>query len=172
MKELTLIGLKFAYKSSFKRNFSRLEQLEKLMHVGSVNVDIRGSFYSHSTTLTNIFLDDCCFTFHVIQGVDVGAFKRMMLGRFSNDNEEVDVDADYIMSQCRQLQRLGIRNATWGICNTRRVDPPLDAAPVPQEMLIKMVRRHSNLRWLRSDLSQENVAILKQERPEVTLVSD
>jgi hypothetical protein len=39
-------------------------------------------------------------------------------------------------------------------------------------MLIKMVRLHPTLRWLRSDLSEENVAMLKQERPEITFVSD
>lgn len=35
-----------------------------------------------------------------------------------------------------------------------------------QEELIKMVRRHPTLRWLQSDLSNENVVMLKQERPD------
>lgn len=42
---------------------------------------------------------------------------------------------------------------------------------VSQEMLIKMVRCHCTLRWVRSDLSAENVAMLQQERPEVVFVS-
>lgn len=47
-----------------------------------------------------------------------------------------------------------------------------DTEPIPQGMLMKMVRNLSRLRWLRSDLSPENIAILHQERPEVTFVSD
>ena len=43
--------------------------------------------------------------------------------------------------------------------------------PVRQEMLIKMVRLHPTLRWLRSDLTKENIAMLQQERPEITFVS-
>lgn len=42
-----------------------------------------------------------------------------------------------------------------------------------QDMLVKMVRNLSRLRWLKSDLSKENVvAMLKGERPEVTFVSE
>jgi hypothetical protein len=39
-------------------------------------------------------------------------------------------------------------------------------------MLIKMVRNNRTLQWLRSDLLAENVAMLQQERPDVTLISD
>jgi hypothetical protein len=38
---------------------------------------------------------------------------------------------------------------------------------LPQEALIKFVRHTSKLRWFCSDLTQENIAILKEERPEV-----
>ena len=37
---------------------------------------------------------------------------------------------------------------------------------------MKMVRLHPTLKWLRSDLTAENVAILQQERPDVTFVSE
>jgi len=43
---------------------------------------------------------------------------------------------------------------------------------IPQDMLMKMVRHHPTLRWLRSDLTPENVAILQQERPDITFVSE
>lgn len=43
---------------------------------------------------------------------------------------------------------------------------------IPQDVLIKMVRRHPLLKWLRSDLLAENVALLEEERPEITFVSD
>jgi hypothetical protein len=38
---------------------------------------------------------------------------------------------------------------------------------LPQEALIKFVRHTPKLRWFCSDLTQENIAILKEERPEV-----
>lgn len=44
--------------------------------------------------------------------------------------------------------------------------------PVSQAVLMNIVRHHRSLRWLRSDLTSENVAILQQERPLVTFVSD
>jgi hypothetical protein len=38
---------------------------------------------------------------------------------------------------------------------------------LPQEALIKFVRHTPKLRWFCSDLTQENIAILKEEHPEV-----
>jgi hypothetical protein len=38
---------------------------------------------------------------------------------------------------------------------------------LPQEALIKFVRHTPKLRWFCSDLTQDNIAILKEERPEV-----
>lgn len=44
--------------------------------------------------------------------------------------------------------------------------------PVSQEFLIKVVRFHPTLRWLRSDLTDENIVMLKLEKPQVTLVNN
>jgi hypothetical protein len=38
---------------------------------------------------------------------------------------------------------------------------------LPEEALVKFVRHTPKLRWFCSDLTQENIAILKEERPEV-----
>ena len=43
---------------------------------------------------------------------------------------------------------------------------------VSQAMLIKMVRNHPTLRWLRSDLTEENITMLQRERPDITFVSE
>jgi hypothetical protein len=43
--------------------------------------------------------------------------------------------------------------------------------PIPQEKLVRFVRRAPNLRWFRSDLTPENAAMLERERPDVTLVT-
>lgn len=86
---------------------------------------------------------------------------------FLDDTKFQDVDRrhDYMFQHCSSLQRLSIKNATNDIYFTR-------AEPMPQERIVKMVRLHPTLRWLRSDLTEENVAMLQQERPEITLVSE
>ena len=50
--------------------------------------------------------------------------------------------------------------------------PDSDAFTVTRETIIKFVRLTPTLRRLRSDLMAENVAVLKDERPEVAFVSD
>jgi len=53
------------------------------------------------------------------------------------------------------LERLSMKNTMWSIS----VNEPL---PISQEMLIKLVRHHPTLRWLCSDLTDENIAMLKR----------
>jgi hypothetical protein len=69
-------------------------------------------------------------------------------------------------SVLRYLERVSIKNAKY-----RLGRPSYEALPIPQIGLIKFVRRATNLRWFRSDLTPENVAMLQRERPEVTFVS-
>jgi len=74
----------------------------------------------------------------------------------------------YMFMHCSRLERLSIKGAIWNPeTGVNDVDQPFS-----QEMLIKMVRHHPTLRWLRSDLSEANVAILKQERPEITFACE
>lgn len=44
--------------------------------------------------------------------------------------------------------------------------------PVTQSILFKMVCNHASLKWLRSDLTDENIALLQQEHPEIAFASD
>lgn len=71
-----------------------------------------------------------------------------------------------MLSRCTRLERLSIKNTTWSTYLGT------EQWPVPQEMIMKMVRRNRNLRWLRSHLTEENIAILQQERPDVTFVAE
>lgn len=73
----------------------------------------------------------------------------------------------YLMEDCERLERLSIKNATWSLEYNAA-----ERYPVSQRMLIKMVRNHPTLRWLRSDLSEENVVMLQREKPEITFISD
>jgi len=66
---------------------------------------------------------------------------------------------------------LSIKNVTF--CEWRlRERQSTRAFPITQKMIIKMVRLHPTLRWLRSDLTEASIAKLQQERPEITFVSD
>lgn len=64
------------------------------------------------------------------------------------------------------LEGLSIKNAGW-----RHYQNGFDYEHFPQEVIIKFVRLHPSLRWLRSDLTEENVAMLKEERPDIEFVS-
>lgn len=72
----------------------------------------------------------------------------------------------FLFGGCQSLQRLSVKEARVLFITDDTQEP------LPQEYLIKFVRLHRNLRWLRSDLSPEKVAMLKRERPDVTFVSE
>lgn len=80
-------------------------------------------------------------------------------------NLDVNDRAHYLWMHCRRLERLSIKNSTW--CSMFEHA----SQPFSQEMLIKLVRCHPTLRWLRSDLTDENMAMLRAERPELTLLN-
>jgi hypothetical protein len=70
---------------------------------------------------------------------------------------------------CDRVERVSIKEV-------RYVHNGIEPTPIPQEGLIKFVRRAPKLRWFRSDLTPSNVAMLKQElseqeRPEISFES-
>lgn len=139
-----------------------LPQLARVSHFGGCTVDMNGWNYSESPALTDLNLDGCCL---------------MSWSRFSVRELEFARFTSWVFSTCflmrhvLQLRRLSMKGATWSVFN-KYGESAFEPEPVPQDMLIKMVRNHSTFRWLRSDLSQENIAMLKQERPDITFVSD
>lgn len=114
--------------------------------------------------ITDLSFDDCNLILCVIGDEDY-CKTRSILSIHSNDNLDFYRN-DYILSCCRQLEHLSLKNVTWG------ASLGSEKHPLPQEMIMKMVRRLGILRWIRSNLTEENVAILQQERPDVTLVSE
>ena len=77
-------------------------------------------------------------------------------------------ERSYLWMNCPRLERVSMKGVTLQVLGAEEQEPE----PVPQDIIIKFVRRHHPLRWLRSDLTAENVAMLQQERPEVTFVSE
>jgi len=68
----------------------------------------------------------------------------------------------YLWNHCTRLERLSMRGVMY---NTHGKQGRF----ITQAHLIRLVRRHPTLRWLRSDLSLQNIAMLNRERPEGTL---
>jgi len=69
-----------------------------------------------------------------------------------------------VLRNCRNLERVSIKNATWSWIKGEH-------EPLTQGMLVNFVRLHSTLRRLCSNLTEESVAMLNQERPKITFVS-
>jgi len=111
--------------------------------------------------LTELYLDDSRFSLFTVP----------LESREARDFEDEPTNGSttnfFMWMYCSGLERLSMRNAKWDAIPRNEV--PL---PITQEMLIKFVRNTPTLRWLRSDLAEDSIAILKRERPEVTFVSD
>jgi hypothetical protein len=74
--------------------------------------------------------------------------------------------ADWVLLQeYPNLERVTLKNADYSNSSDHHWKE------LPQEALIKFVRHSPNLRWFCSDLTQDNIAILKEERPEVVFCS-
>jgi hypothetical protein len=72
--------------------------------------------------------------------------------------------ADWVLLQeYPNLERVTLKHADYREC----YEGNDDWKKVPQEALMKFVRYTPKLRWFCSDLTQENIAVLKEERPEV-----
>lgn len=114
--------------------------------------------YINFPEMLELNLDDS--RFHVIGP----PLEETTEGRDYDEEPTNGAGLNYIMlMDCQHLERLSIKRASYGT-------EELGFEPVTQGMLIKMVRHHATLRWLRSDLSKENVAMLKRERPEISFV--
>jgi hypothetical protein len=78
---------------------------------------------------------------------------------------EDDAHPEYLFHASNQpLERVSFEDLTycWG---------SLDDMPLPQGALVKFVRRTPTLKWFKSHLTPENVALLRTERPDVTFAS-
>jgi hypothetical protein len=65
-----------------------------------------------------------------------------------------------LLRELPNLERVTLKHAEYCSGNDGWIE-------LPQEALIKFVRHTPKLRWFCSDLTQDNVAVLKEERPDV-----
>jgi hypothetical protein len=78
---------------------------------------------------------------------------------------EDDAHPEYLFHASNQpLERVSFEDLTYCWRSVNHM-------PLPQGALVKFVRRTPTLKWFKSDLTPENVALLRTERPDVTFTS-
>ena len=127
---------------------------------------------SNLTMQNNLVFDSLCtrcpalekITFHNSSGVKFNGFGLLQaknLKEIHMDNHTFSIvgcPSLRIFDFCiKKLERVSIRNAKYFDVRTQRT------LPVPQEKLIQFVLHCPNLRWFRSDLSPENINLLRSE---------
>lgn len=121
--------------------------LRQLTHVklagGSSAAGFNGVEFSASSGLTYLLLDDYCFKYSV-ENQDIVEHKRTLLRMYSGPNSTTQDDC-YILKYCKQIQHLSMKGSTWSVFNNTGC--VFETEPIPQELLIKMVRRHPTLHW-------------------------
>jgi hypothetical protein len=114
--------------------------------------DLDGFCFKNAANLAELSLDDCRF--------QTGGLHRRYWEQEVFDHRGLNT---YMLMYCTHLERLSIKNVKG---YSDEFGPRLDS----QEFIIKFVRHTSTLRWLRSDLTEENVTMLQKERPDVTFL--
>lgn len=112
-----------------------------------------------------------------VQGYDLDRCKNLKalyltdtwLAANKKECEEIFIDPDHIacpFSKCiENLERVSLKDAQFFDTKETHV-----VKPFTQIGLMKFVRAAKKLQWFNSNLTAENIAILKKERPEITFV--
>ena len=123
-------------------------------------IDINGLYLRHAANLKEIYMDDSNFLF-----------------RGNECDKLLDLENDahsniFLFYRCStKLERVSIRNAKWYV-NAYVIGVRDDMTVIPQNALIKFVRKApTSLLWFRSDLTEENMMMLRSERPGIELVN-
>jgi hypothetical protein len=149
LREIDLCNAHVA-ESALRHFAAQCPALEKITwnhHHGTTNMS--GKALNACQSLKELYMDNSVFTFSIYEDY------RLHLG-----------SDDCIFSRCNTfLERVSLKNAGIRFTYKPYTFPTL---PMYQTCLIKFVRNTPSLRWFRSDLSPENIAILQAERPEVT----
>ena len=138
-------------------------QLQILRWNGSNDgLHITGQDLKLCRNLKELYLDEARLYFGRPQNI-----VQLFMQELDHVPQEDDV---WILFACSSnLERVSLRKTKWFHfwLDCGRLGPQ-PAYPLQQEGLMKFVRRTPTLKWFRSDLSSENIAILQKERPRVT----
>jgi len=130
----------------------RLERFQ-WNHPGA-DLFIVGQDFKHCSNLKELYLDNASFfcTGDTREVIENGCKSNVL----------------FCDKGCHDLERVSIRKCKYfGWSDVFQLSRP---EILPQSVLIEYVRSAKKLRWFRSDLSQQNIDMLKRERPEVFFV--
>merc|ERR1712232_176348 len=129
--------------------------LEKVTWNNSVTLTVQGWEFRDCRNLKELIMDDSNFPIT----------RQYGFHRLSNLSGNDDI---FIFRHCKSIERLSIRKA-----ELRSVVPDRTiTGDLPQNALIKFVRNAPpSLRWFRSDLTKENIDMLRKEHPEIEFVN-
>ena len=156
LKSINLTNIGFQYNAlgkSFARNCPRLEKITwNGFNFCDSQISLNGRDMEDLNHLKEIYMDDCVF--------DNAEDGQAIWDMHGNPNI-------FIFRKCStSLERVSIKNAReWYIYGNY-------AIPLPQKALIKFIRNAPpSLKWFRSNLRQENIDVLRLERPDIEFVS-
>jgi len=134
-----------------KNNIGRSEK--RVVWIGGESM-----WSAENENLKEIYLDNT--TFH-----DGGDWWRA----HASDLEDDRYVPIFLFYECSsKLERISIRNAAW----SNAFNPCDKTVVVPQNALIKFIRyAPSSLKWFRSNLSHENMDMLRSERPGIEFLN-
>lgn len=151
MPNLRHVNLRVNTNAYAASNFAKCRSLETFSwETTNITVHVDGREFKRSHRLKALFMDN---------------------SRFEGTRDQWDFPErlDFFSHVPRTVERVSLKNATcWFYEHRRTVE-----ASIPQDALISFVRKAPNLRWFRSDLTDENVAMLQAELgPEITFVTE
>jgi len=127
------------------------------------SVIINGREMMPATNLKEIYMDDSVFLFSRVSPRGRDKFLDL------ENDEHSDI---FLFYQCStKLERVSIRNAKWYVGEYINGEFRGETTVIPQNALIKFVRNAAQtLRWFRSDLTEDNMNMLRSERPGIEFV--
>jgi hypothetical protein len=118
-----------------------------------------GFYLEVGSDVTDLFLDGCSFSYRMNREVVEGL-------------HETNQTHTSLYLLVVVLKEIGASQHQKCVTYQCIHDDEIEVYPVTQKIIMKMVRLYPTLKWLQSDLTAENVAIMpKQERPGITFVT-
>ena len=157
LREVNLSNNGF-YPSCLKRISKKCPNLERITWHNIDKLDINGREMKHAANMKEMYMDNSAFF-----GGSAG--RRALF----SDLEDEKYSNFFLFYKCsNKLESVSIRNATFSDYES---DGEKTTVVVPQNALIKFVRNVPSLKWFRSNLSHENMAMLRSERPGIEFLN-
>jgi hypothetical protein len=157
LREINLFNIRSPGHAALMEFSNRCPYLEKVTWNNinaNYSVYLDGCHMRSAKNIKEIIMDDSVFYYFS---------NRDILDKMSDLENQRDTFIFHYC--CKVLERVSIRNAKWH-------PDGANVNVVPQNALIKFVRKApTSLRWFRSDLTVENMNMLRLERPELELLN-